>query len=160
MGSQVSEKIKGLADKQKTVLDEDIVAIAEDVTNQLGKEEKRIVLNELRIETGNKTTPTAHLSLLIDGKPVEAKGTGVGPVDAVSNALQSVVPTKVSLKEYNLKAITGGTDALADVVVRVANGNGKVHNAEAINEDVIMASANALIKGINKALASKGAAKK
>ncbi len=157
---QVTAKIKELADKQKTVLDEDIVAIAEDVTNQLRKEEKRIVLNELRIEAGNKTTPTAYLSLLIDGKPVEAEGTGVGPVDAVSSALQSVVPTKVSLKEYNLKAITGGTDALADVVVKVANGSGKVHTAEAINEDVIMASANALIKGINKALAKEGAVEK
>jgi 2-isopropylmalate synthase len=157
---QVSKKIKDLADKQKTVLDEDIVAIADDVTNQLKKEETRVVLKELRIETGNKITPTAHLSLLIDGKTVEAKGTGVGPVDAVSNALQSVAPTKVSLKEYNLKAITGGTDALADVVVKIANGGGKVHKAEAINEDVIMASANALIKGINKALTKEGGVEK
>ncbi len=152
---QVTNRIKQLADKQKTVLDEDIVAIAGDVTQQLKKEEKRIVLEEFRIETGNKVKPTAILKLIIDGKKVEAKGTGVGPVDAITNALQSVSPTKVSLHEYHLNAITGGTDALADVEVKIVNGSGKVHNAEAINEDVLTASTNAIIKGINKALANK-----
>ncbi len=152
---QVSDKIKELADKQKIVLEEDIIAIGADVTQQLQKEEQRIVLDELKIKTGNKTKPTATLKLLVDGKSTEVVGTGVGPVDAVANALQKVVPAKVSLNEYHLKAITGGTDALADVVVKVVNGNGCVYDAEAINEDVIMASANALIKGINKALAEK-----
>ena len=157
--SEVTARIKDLADKQKSVLNEDIIAIAGDVTNQLRKEESRIVLDELRIETGNKVKPTAKLKLVIDGKKVEATGTGVGPVDAVSNALKDVAPAQVSLKEYQLKAITGGTDALANVVVKVANGGGKLHNAEAINEDVIMASAIALIKAMNKALAKKGGKK-
>ncbi len=152
---QVTAKIKQLADKQKTVLEEDIVAIASDVTQQLRSEEQRIVLDELKIETGNKIKPTAKVRLIIDGKPVEATGSGVGPVDALSNAIGNVVPAKISLKEYHLKAITGGTDALADVVVKVSNGCGVLHDAEAINEDVIMASANAFIKGLNKALAKK-----
>lgn len=152
---QVSEKIKKLADKQKVVLDEDIIAIASDVTQQLRKEEQRLVLDELKIETGNKVKPTAKIKLVVDGKAVEATGEGIGSVDAVANALKKVVPANVSLKEYTLKAVTGGTDALADVVVKVVNGNGKLYEAEAIDEDVIMASANALIKGMNKALAKK-----
>jgi len=150
---QVTAKIKQLADKQKTVLDEDIVAIASDVTQQLRKEQQRIVLDELRLETGNKVKPTAYMKLVVDGKPVEARGSGVGPIDAVSNALKSVAPAKISLRDYHLKAITGGTDALADVIVSVENGNNRVYDAEAINEDVIMASAVALIKAMNKALA-------
>jgi 2-isopropylmalate synthase len=152
---QVTGKIKELADKQKTVLEEDIIAIASDVTKQLKREERRIVLDELRIETGNKIKPRASVRLFIDGKPVSARGTGVGPVDALSNAIKSVVPAKIHLQEYHLKAITGGTDALADVTVKIAGGGGRVFDAEAINEDVIMASANALIRGINKALGGK-----
>ncbi len=152
---QVTAKIKQLADKQKTVLEEDIIAIASDVTRQLVKEKQRIKLDEIKVSTGNKVQPTAVVSLVIDGKRKSAKGRGVGPVDAVANAIQLMLPERISLKEYHLKAITGGTDALADVVVKVENGRGKVYDAEAIDEDVIMASANALVKGINKALAAK-----
>ncbi|MCX6800892.1 MAG: 2-isopropylmalate synthase [Candidatus Diapherotrites archaeon] len=153
--AQVTKKIKDLADKQKIVLEEDIVAIAGDVTKELKKEEQRVVLDELFIETGNKTRPKAKIKLVIDGKSVEAVGYGLGPVDAVSNAIKSVIPQQIFLKDYYLKAITGGTDALADVVVKVSNGSGKIYEAEAINEDIVMASAQALIKGINKALAKK-----
>ncbi len=152
---QVSQKIKQLADKQKTVLEEDIIAIASDVTRQLVQEKRRIELDEVRVNTGNKVKPTATVTLMIDGKKKTAQGKGVGPVDAVASAIQSMLPERISLKEYHLKAITGGTDALADVVIKVQNGKGNVYNAESINEDIIMASANALVKGINKALASK-----
>jgi 2-isopropylmalate synthase len=153
--SQVTARIKQLADKQKIVLEEDLAAIACDVTKQLRKEEQRIVLSDLKIETGNNIKPKAKLELLIDGKKVFAVANGVGPVDALANALKSVVPEKISLEEYHLKAITGGTDALADVVVKVSSNNGTLIDAEAINEDVVMASANALVKAFNKALAKK-----
>ncbi|MDP2974089.1 MAG: alpha-isopropylmalate synthase regulatory domain-containing protein, partial [Candidatus Diapherotrites archaeon] len=96
----------------------------------------------------------ATVTLEIDGEKKSATAAGVGPVDAVAKAIQSMLPQKVILREYHLKAITGGTDALADVVVRVENGKGNMFDAEAINEDVIMASANALVKGINKAFAA------
>ena len=113
---QISERIKQLADKQKVVFDDDIIAIAGDVTKQLRKEDQRIVLDELKIETGNKVQPTAKIRLLIDGKPVETTAHGIGSVDAVANAIKSIVPESISLEEYTLKAVTGGTDALADVV--------------------------------------------
>ncbi|MCX6798766.1 MAG: 2-isopropylmalate synthase [Candidatus Diapherotrites archaeon] len=151
---QVSERIKQLADKQKIVLEEDIAAIASDVSGQLVKEKQMVVLDELMVSTGNKVKPTARVTVFVDGKKCTVAGEGVGPVDAVAHALQSVLPQKISLKEYHLKAITGGTDALADVVIKVENGSGAVFDAEAINEDVIMASANALVKGINKALSA------
>ncbi len=152
---QVNAKIKQLADKQKTVLEEDIIAIASDVTGQLVQEKQRVLLDEVRVNTGNKIKPSATVTLEIDGEKKSATAAGVGPVDAVAKAIQSMLPQKISLQEYHLKAITGGTDALADVVVRVENGKGSMFDAEAINEDVIMASANALVKGINKAMAQK-----
>jgi len=151
----VTERIKRLADKQKRVLEEDIVAIASDVTQQLVREKQRVQLEEIRVSTGNKIKPAATVELIIDGERKTGTGEGVGPVDAVSNAIRSVIPEKISLKEYHLRAVTGGTDALADVVVKIENGHGGVFEAEALNEDVIMASAIALVKGINKAIAAK-----
>ncbi len=153
---EITSRIKALADKQKRVFREDIVAIANDVTDQMREEDKRIVLEEVKIFTGNRVQPEAEVSLKIDGKQVVGKAKGVGPVDASAKAIASVISEKVSLKEYNLKAITGGTDALANVVIKVKNSRGKEFLAEAINEDVIMASVEAIINGYNKALFKEG----
>ena len=75
----------------------------------------------------------------------------MGPVDAASVAIRNIVDPKIKLKEYDLKAITGGTDALANVTVRLEDENGRIFLGEAINQDVIMASVLALIKGMNRA---------
>ncbi len=148
----IIQRIKELADKQKEVMREDIIAIASDVAGALKKEEIIISLEEISISTGNKTRPNAFVKLNIMNQSKSGKGEGVGPVDAVCNAIKSVIGPSISLKEYNLKAITGGTDALAEVAIKVEDNNGNIFKAEAVDEDVIMASTKAFIQGINKAM--------
>ncbi|MBW2988681.1 2-isopropylmalate synthase [Candidatus Woesearchaeota archaeon] len=149
---EVISKVKELADKQKEVMREDIIAIATDIAGGLSKEEEIIKLDEIKVTTGNRIQPEAEVTLIVNGKKKEGKGKGVGPVDAVSNAIAGMMGQSIKLKEYGLKAITGGTDALADVSISVQDKKGNVFKADAVNEDVIMSSAIALIKGINKAL--------
>jgi 2-isopropylmalate synthase len=149
---EVIEKVKKLADKQKKVETEDVIAIASDILDNLSIEEEIVKLEEIKIQTGNKIKPTAEVSLKIEGKLKKATGSGLGPVDALSNAINNIVDGKITLKEYNLKAITGGTDALANVTIAVADENDNIFRAEGINEDVIMASAIAIVKGLNRAL--------
>lgn len=149
---KVMRKVKQLADKQKTVERDDVIAIANDVAGALPEEEIIVELDEVRVNTGNKTTPIAKVSLIIEGKKKTAEGRGVGPVDAVSHAINNIVEGKIRLKEYNLKAITGGTDALADVTITIADKKGNIFRARGVNEDVIMASTVAIVKGLNKAL--------
>ena len=151
----VIEKIKALADKKKEVMKEDIIAIATDVVGELKEEEKIVELVEFTISTGNTVKPTAHVSLLIGGVKKSGEAKGVGPVDAISNAITSLIDQPVRLKEYGLKAITGGTDALADVSISVEDNSGNIFKANAVNEDIVMASAMALVKGLNKALGFK-----
>ena len=148
----IVKKVKGLADKQKEVTRDDVIAIASDVAGSLRKEEQIVVLDEIKVTTGNKTKPEATVTLYMDGKKKTATGKGVGPVDAVSKAIKNIIGPSISLKEYNLRAITGGTDALANVAIKVEDEKGNIFSAEGVNEDVIMASAIALVKGINKAL--------
>jgi 2-isopropylmalate synthase len=81
-----------------------------------------------------------------------AAGIGDGPIDAVSNAIWQMVDPSLKLVDYHLKAITGGTDALADVSIKLIDANQNTFMARAVDEDVIRASAKAIIKGINKAL--------
>ena len=149
---KIMSKVKELADKQKEVMRQDIIAIATDIAGELSKEEEIIKLDEIKVITGNKTKPEAEITLIIDGKKKTGKGQGVGPVDAVSHAVRTMIDPSITLREYNLNAITGGTDALADVSIKVKDSEGNTFKAEAVNEDIIMASAIALIKGINKAL--------
>ena len=154
-GEQIDKiitKVKDLADKQKEVMREDIIAIATDIAAGLSEEEEIIKLDEIKVTTGNKTQPEATVTLIIDKKKKTGTGKGVGPVDAVSHAIRTMIDPSISLKEYGLKAITGGTDALADVSIKVQDNKGNIFKAEAVNEDIIMASAIALIKGMNKAL--------
>ncbi len=149
---KVISKVKELADKQKEVMKEDIIAIATDIAGEISKEEETIHLDELKIITGNKISPEATVTLMINGEKKTGKGNGLGPVDAVSHAISTMIDPSITLKEYGLKAITGGTDALADVSIKVQDANGNIFKAEAVNEDIMMASAIALIKGMNKAL--------
>ena len=149
---QVIQKVKDLADKEKQVEKEDIIAIGIDVFNALSDEEDIIKLDELTVVTGNKVTSSAMVALNIDGKRKTGSGIGVGPVHASANAIKSVIGPKIKLKEYNLKAVTGGTDALANVSIKFEDKEKNIFISEAVDEDVIMASVKAIVKGANKAL--------
>ena len=149
---EIMEKVKELADKQKVIHHEDVCAIAVDILNDLSEEEQRVKMDELSVLTGNRITPSATVGLMINGEKRVGVGTGVGPVDAAAKAILSMTGPDLRLREYNLKAITGGTDALADVSIKLEDSESNKFYSQAVNEDVIMASVNALIKGVNKAL--------
>ncbi|MCE7699034.1 MAG: 2-isopropylmalate synthase, partial [Methanobacterium paludis] len=60
----------------------------------------------------------------------------------------------IELEEYHVDAITGGTDALIDVVVKLRNGD-RIVSARSTQPDIIMASVEAVLSGINKILSDK-----
>tara|TARA_Y100000310_G_C20703003_1_gene831839 strand:- start:7852 stop:9402 length:1551 start_codon:yes stop_codon:yes gene_type:complete len=152
---QITKKIKDLADKQKTVFNEDIVAIAGNIKGKLDPEKIFVKLEDLKITSGKNVEPEAKVVLTVEGEKKEGSSKGVGPVDAMAKAIQNAIGEEVKLKNYNLKAITGGTDALADVVIGVEDKNHNIFSAQALDEDITMASTKALIKGLNKAFAYK-----
>lgn len=56
----------------------------------------------------------------------------------------------VELEEYNIEAITGGTDALAEVFVITSDSKGNKSMGRSTNEDIVMASILAVLDSINK----------
>lgn len=78
----------------------------------------------------------------------------MGPVDAAINAIQSLVMeiAEIELREYHIDAITGGTNALAEVFVIVADKEGNSATGRSTVEDVVMASVEAVLDAINKIL--------
>ncbi len=147
----IFNKVKDLADKGKTVSDADIQAIADYVLNI--DEDFMIDLQELTIVSGNRVTPTASIKLGMDKEMVIEAGIGVGPVDAAINAVKKGVKefADINLVEYHVDALTGGADALIDVIVKLRMGN-NVISARSTEPDIINASVEAYILGVNRLL--------
>jgi 2-isopropylmalate synthase len=151
---EIVQRVKDLGDKGKMVTDADLLALTSAVMGGVIQEEKIVDLGDLAVMTGIKVIPTASVRLVLDGKDYIAAETGVGPVDAVLKAIQKLTHNlaKISLKEYRLEAITGGSNAVAEVVIKVEDETGHIISARAAREDIVMASVEAMINGINKCL--------
>jgi 2-isopropylmalate synthase len=146
----ITAKVKDLADKGKNVTEEDLQAIAEDMLGKGSKRGRFIELKDMSLHAELGKRPTASVALVVRGKEKYAKESGVGPVDATLNAIRAAVGDKdIQLDEYHLDAITGGSNALADVSIRVSK-NGTSTMARGVHEDVVMASVIAFINGVNR----------
>ena len=151
---EIVQRVKDLGDKGKMVTDADLLALTSAVMGEVISEEKIVDLCDLAVMTGIKVIPTASVRLVLDGQEYSAAETGVGPVDAVLKAIQKLTNNleQIRLKEYRLEAITGGSNAVAEVVIKVEDEKGNIVSSRAAREDIVMASVDAMINGINKCL--------
>jgi D-citramalate synthase len=150
----ILKRVKELGDKGKRVTDADLQAIA-DAVLEINRE-ARIKLQELTVVSGNIVTPTSSIKLLVDDQEVVEAGIGLGPVDAAINALRKAIGklADITLEEYHVDAITGGTDALVEVWVKLSR-NGHVITARGARTDILMASVEAVVEGVNRLLTLK-----
>jgi 2-isopropylmalate synthase len=149
---KVFDEIKSLGDSGKCVTDDDLIAIA--ITELGSARETPIVIKGLSISMGASVSPTATVKLEIDGVEKETANTGVGPVDAALNAIRLLVQDTmdIELEEYNLEAVSGGTDALAEVFVITSDSHGNKSTGRSTNQDIVMASILAVLDSMNKLL--------
>lgn len=148
----VLSQIKSLGDSGKIVTDDDLVAIA--ITELSSARETPVVITGMSISMGANVSPTATVKLEIDGVEKETASTGVGPIDASLNAIRHLLEEDIDmeLEEYNLQAINGGTDALAEVFVITSDSHGNRSTGRSTNQDIVMASILAVLDSINKLL--------
>lgn len=141
-------RVKAIGDRGKKVTDADLQAIAEAV---MGLPKTRpIKLEELTVVCGDKVTPTASVKLNLNGNLLTEAATGIGPVDAAMNAVKKAVLTvePMHLEHYHVNAITGGTDAVVEVFVRLRRGD-RTATAMGVHGDIVMASIEAMLSGMN-----------
>ena len=152
--NDILKRIKELGDRGKRVTDADLQAIAETVLEI--DREARIKLEELTVVSGNVVTPTSSIRLLVDRAEVVEAGIGLGPVDAAINALRKATGklADIKLEEYHVDAITGGTDALVEVWVKLSKGDHAI-TARGARADIIMASVEAVLEGMNRLLTTE-----
>ena len=145
-------RFKDLADRKKDVFDEDIVALVDD---QVVRDNVRIRLVSLEVLCGTRhNPPKADLELEVDGEVKSCNAVGDGPVDAIFNAIKSLVPHETRLQLYQVQAVTQGTDAQAEVTVRLEEG-GKTVQGQGADTDTMVASARAYVNALNKLLVKR-----
>ena len=140
------EKFKSLADLKKEVFDEDLDAL---VAEEVMRPAEKYKLDHITVTCGSFAVATATVQLEIDGTPVRTAELGDGPVDATFKAIKKLTKSKARLLQYNVGAITGGTDAQGEATVRVTDGANTV-TGRGSSTDIIEASARAYINALNR----------
>lgn len=150
--NEAFQRFKILADKKKEIFEDDLLALVED---EMAGQHDRIKFIALQVQAGTAGRQVADITLRVDEEEKYACVRGNGPVDAIFNAIRAVYPHEDSiLKLYQVHAVTGGTDAQAEVTVRLEE-NGRTVNGSGIDADTLVASARAYIHALNKLIAKR-----
>ncbi|NBN63408.1 2-isopropylmalate synthase [Microvirga tunisiensis] len=139
-------RFKDLADRKKNVYDEDIEALVEDEIATAGEGAKVIALTVI---AGTGGPQKAILTMDINGRHETREATGDGPVDATFKAIRAICPHTATLSLYQVHAVTEGTDAQAEVSVRL-EANGRIATGKGADTDTLVASARAYVAAMNK----------
>jgi 2-isopropylmalate synthase len=153
-GNQLEDafiRFKALADRKKHVYDEDIEAL---VDEEIATAQDHIKLVSLTVIAGTRGPQRATMKLDIDGKALIEECEGNGPVDATFNCIKAMVPHDAVLELYQVHAVTEGTDAQAEVSVRLCE-HGRSVTAKGADPDTLVASAKAYLAALNKLVARR-----
>ncbi len=146
------EEFKQLADKKKEIADEDIEAI---VSNKMAIGEDLFHIEDIEVISKIGQKPNATITLKKGSEQVTKTAEGAGSVDAIYKTIDEIVGEEFQLKDYIVQGVTGGTDALAEVVVRLQEKK-RTFTGRGAALDVLEASAKAYVMAINKLLAGRG----
>ncbi len=145
------QRFKELCDKKKEVFDDDLLAIVEE---QVFTHLETYVLDHLQFLSGTNMIPTATVRLKKEDEIHQESGWGDGPVDATFKAIDQVTGMHPQLKDYGIRAVTSGKDALGEVMVSIEI-DGQTIIGRGTSTDVIEASAKAYLNAINRAVGRK-----
>ncbi len=145
------EKFKRLADQKKYIFDEDIEAL---ISEEVSKTPETYSLVDMSTSGGMFQRPTSMVKLKIKDKLVDRMDHGDGPVDATYKAIAAMTGTRSNLVKFEVKGITGGTDALGEVSVTLEE-RGKTVRGNGSDTNIIIAAAKAYLHALNKLAAKK-----
>jgi len=146
MLNKAFDRFKSLADLKKDIFDEDIDAI---VADEVMRAPEKYKLSHITVTCGSFAVATATVQMEIEDNSVRTAELGDGPVDATLKAIKKLTKTKAKLLQYTVGSITGGTDALGEVTVRLSE-NDRTVIGRGSSTDIIEASAKAYINALNR----------
>jgi 2-isopropylmalate synthase len=143
----IFEAVKALADRKKTLYDDDLMALMHE---EIYRIPDRYRLRHVSVQSSDAggVPPTAAVIMDVDGEEKSGAGFGAGPVDALFNVIADIVGRETELEQYAINAITGGTDALGEVTVRL-RAQTRVAVGRGAHPDILVASARAYVNALN-----------
>jgi len=145
--TKLFSKFKDLADRKKQIFEEDILVLADSAKIQPKKNVVEFI--DLFLKCGVKVKAEACITLNVSGRKIIGKSTGNGPIDSIFKAIKKILNSKATLVLYQVNAITKGTDAQAEVSVRLEE-NGVTALGQGSDIDTMVASAKAYVSSMNK----------
>jgi 2-isopropylmalate synthase len=140
-------RFKELADRKVQLTDADLEAI---VAEELGTSQApAFTLESLEVAGGTVGVPRARVVVLREGEKIEAQAEGDGMIDAACQAIKAATGVDGKLTDFNVSSVTGGVDALGDVIVQVEADGIRV-SGRGVSTDVVEASARAYLSAVNK----------
>jgi 2-isopropylmalate synthase len=145
--NQAFTRFKELADRKVQLTEADLEAI---VAEELGTSAvHRFSIASLDVHGGTQATPSAKVVLHDGSEKVKAEAEGNGMIDAAIAAIRAATGFTGTLTDFKVSAVTGGGDALGDVVVQLADRDQKA-SGRGVATDVVEASARAYLNAVNK----------
>jgi 2-isopropylmalate synthase len=141
-------RFKQLADAKKTIYDEDIISIVSDETRAVPE---TYVLDYLHVVAGSPVKATATVSLIHGDERIDHAAIGVGPIDAVYRAIDECIGVHHTLVDFSVKSISGGTDALGEVTVKLGVKE-RLYTGRGSDTDILVSAAKAYVNALNKIL--------
>ena len=144
-------RFKAVADRKKQVTIEDILTL---VDEEVRAAPERFTLKSFQVSTGTGSAPAATVTLESEKGVATEAASGDGPVDALCAAVNRLTGAAAQLMDYAIRAVTGGTDALGEVTVRVREGE-TITVGRASSTDVLEASVRAYLDAVNRLLVAR-----
>lgn len=139
-----------LADKKKEVNDDDLMLL---VGCEKRKSSNPIKIKNLQIFCGKDLIPTATVTLNIKGDHITKTAHGNGPVDAAIKAIKKIITQKVHLDELLIQAITGGSEDIGKVSMKITHQK-RTYFGLGADTDIVVASAEAFVDAVSKIVES------
>jgi 2-isopropylmalate synthase len=154
MGYELSEEkaaecyrdFQELAAKKEFIFEADLELL---VGVRAASDQIRFKLQYLNVTAGSISVPNATVRLEVDGQVLQDAGFGHGPVDAAFKTIFKMAKRAPKLVRYEVNAVTAGSDAQGEVSVSLEE-NDHLVNGRAVATDIVLASAQALVDGLNK----------
>jgi 2-isopropylmalate synthase len=145
-------RFKELADRKVQLTDADLEAI---VAEELGTAiEEGFALDVLEVQGGTIGMPRARVVVSRDGRKSEATAEGDGMIDAACKAIKQATGIEAKLTDFNVSSVTGGIDALGDVVIQL-DADGVRASGRGLSTDVVEASARAYLAAANRVVRAR-----
>ena len=153
---QLMANIKEIAFTGKEINDLELAAIAEN-TVWKGRISDKVRMKEFVVVTGKHVTPTATVTVEVNGEVRTRSATGIGPVNAAYNAIFELFNKAYDVVGFRLEAITGGSDSLCEVTIMISNRekNGRISVGKSVGLDIVDTSADAIMEAINRDYSSE-----